>query len=305
MEIILDMREKKLYTECFNLINANDKLNNIVLKSENLALGDAIIKYNKEEKIIIERKSITDLISSIKDKRYEEQSFRLDKVEHHNHNIIYLIEGRCDKYVKEKQMIYSSIFCLSYFKGFSVFRSIDICESAYIICNIMLKISIDKNKHPYYLNPNSNTLSHPTPEPVITIKINDDEKETKDVLKNSYLENRNETDDLVNENSVVNTEEDDKNKEYCGLVMKKKNAMITTDNISEIMLCQIPGVSKVFAIEILKKFDGSINKLICSLNENPNCIDNIYYIIPNSQKTRKISKTSINNIIKYLQIIKK
>ena len=43
--------------------------------------------------LIIERKSLNDLASSIKDGRYAEQSFRLSNIEHHNHNIVYLIEG--------------------------------------------------------------------------------------------------------------------------------------------------------------------------------------------------------------------
>ena len=41
---------------------------------------------------LIERKSLNDLESSIKDGRYNEQSLRLDKYDLANHNIYYLIE---------------------------------------------------------------------------------------------------------------------------------------------------------------------------------------------------------------------
>jgi hypothetical protein len=68
------------------------------------------------------------------------------------------------------------------------------------------------------------------------------------------------------------------------------------------MLCQIPGISKITAIEILKRFDGKINKLITSLNNDPKCIDNLSYTVPTTNKLRKINKTSIDNIIKYLKI---
>jgi ERCC4-type nuclease len=273
MEIILDYREKKLIETCFSLIQTNENFNKIILKNENLHIGDIVIKHNNEVKIIIERKTISDLISSIKDKRYEEQSFRLDNLEHHNHNIIYLIEGSCEKANKEKQMVYSSIFSLNYYKGFSVFRSANINETAYIICNMVLKIN-NKNQNSYYKN------IHPQPE---THPLTQTQKEN----------------DILN----VNNEEDLKdNKEYCGLIMKKKSSMITPDNISEIMLCQIPGISKITAIEILKKFDGNINKLITSLNNDPKCIDNLSYTIQNTNKLRKINKTSIDNIIKYLKI---
>ena len=43
--------------------------------------------------LLLGRESLNDLASSIKDGRYAEQSFRLSNIEHHNHNIIYLIEG--------------------------------------------------------------------------------------------------------------------------------------------------------------------------------------------------------------------
>jgi ERCC4-type nuclease len=285
MEIILDYREKKLIETCFSLIQTNENFNKIVLKNENLHIGDIIIKHNNEVKIIIERKTISDLVSSIKDKRYEEQSFRLDSLEHHNHNIIYLIEGSCEKQNKEKQMIYSSIFSLNYYKGFSVFRSANINETAYIICNMVLKIN-NKNKNSYY----KNIYLQPETE---NVSQNQNQKEN-DIL--------NVNDEDVNNEDVNNEEHLKDNKEYCGLIMKKKSSMITPDNISEIMLCQIPGISKITAIEILKRFDGKINKLITSLNNDPKCIDNLSYTVPNTNKLRKINKTSIDNIIKYLKI---
>jgi len=285
MEIILDYREKKLIETCFSLIQTNENFNKIVLKNENLHIGDIIIKHNNEVKIIIERKTISDLVSSIKDKRYEEQSFRLDSLEHHNHNIIYLIEGSCEKQNKEKQMIYSSIFSLNYYKGFSVFRSANINETAYIICNMVLKIN-NKNKNSYY----KNIYLQPETE---NVSQNQNKKEN-DIL--------NVNDEDVNNEDVNDEEHLKDNKEYCGLIMKKKSSMITPDNISEIMLCQIPGISKITAIEILKRFDGKINKLITSLNNDPKCIDNLSYTVPTTNKLRKINKTSIDNIIKYLKI---
>jgi ERCC4-type nuclease len=116
---------------------------NIVIKSETLPIGDIIICDDKEaklgepvEKLIVERKSISDLLSSIKDGRYEEQSYRLNGLNHHNHNIVYLVEGDVNKnnYFKsrndnEKLMAYSAMFSLNYYKGFSVFRSFSLDSS--------------------------------------------------------------------------------------------------------------------------------------------------------------------------------
>ena len=81
------------------------------------------------------------MIASIKDGRYEEQSYRLNGLSHHNHNIVYLVEGdvnranrfKGDNHI-EKLTMYSAMFSLNYYKGFSVFRSFSLEESANIIC---------------------------------------------------------------------------------------------------------------------------------------------------------------------------
>ena len=51
MEIILDYREKKLIETCFSLIQTNENFNKIILKNENLHIGDIVIKHNNEVKI--------------------------------------------------------------------------------------------------------------------------------------------------------------------------------------------------------------------------------------------------------------
>tara|TARA_Y100000389_G_C17423066_1_gene497899 strand:+ start:70 stop:828 length:759 start_codon:yes stop_codon:yes gene_type:complete len=87
--IELDYREKKLIDQFKN--NKNNKNNQNYIIS-NLDIGDIIIKYNEHIIYIIERKTISDLCSSILDGRYREQKERLLS----NFNtcqIIYIIEG--------------------------------------------------------------------------------------------------------------------------------------------------------------------------------------------------------------------
>lgn len=143
MQVVIDYRETKLFDLLKDIINSE----HIELVKENLLIGDIIIKIDNVEKIIIERKSVNDLISSIKDGRYNEQSLRLSSLEHDNHNIIYLIEGDVRF---QKQMVYSAIFSLNYYKGFSVYRSNNIEDTAYVISNIALKLLKEKDRFPYY-----------------------------------------------------------------------------------------------------------------------------------------------------------
>ena len=254
MLLILDIREKSLIETCANLIKSTDIFKNIKYATESLDLGDIIIRdisVNKDI-VIYERKSVSDLIASIKDGRYSEQSFRLTGSEHHNHNIIYIIEGSLKNLTREKQMVYSSIFSLNYYKGFSVFKSENIQETAYMLLNTILKLEKEKSKSPYYSN--SQTT---------------DENESK--------------------------EEEVK---YCSLVKKKKSDNITPDNFAEIVLCQIPSVSSTTAVAIMNEYKN-LNNLIDKLKEDSKCLDNIKYKTTSNQ-LRKISKTCIENITRFL-----
>jgi len=250
MKLILDCRETNLIKSCEMLIKSTDKFKHITISTQNLLIGD--ISINNEDNnliILFERKSISDLIASIKDGRYREQSYRLSGSEHPNHNIVYIIEGPIGKFV-DKQIVYSSMFSLNYYKGFSVFRSNNIDDTAYILCNAFIKLEKEKDKKPYYNNQKN---------------IGEDIEEEKS---------------------------------YSTVIKKKKNANITKENFGEIVLCQIPSISSTTAVVIMKEFKN-IDTLIQKLKEDQNCLNNLSYETEKKQK-RKISKTSIKNIIEFL-----
>ena len=147
MLIKVDTRENELLVQIKQLVLFVPIFKQIKIVTENLPLGDFIISDEKEDILIIERKTISDLLSSIKDGRYEEQSYRLNGLDHHNHNIIYLIEGDVNKVNRfksdsktEKLTVYSAMFSLNYFKGFSVFRTFTMEETALMICNMAYKL---------------------------------------------------------------------------------------------------------------------------------------------------------------------
>ena len=96
MKLIIDNREpKELIT------TLQSRVDNVSL--ETLELGDIIIKNDNNETVLIfERKSLADLISSIKDGRYKEQSFRLSHSELDNKYIYYIIEGNILNFMKTK-----------------------------------------------------------------------------------------------------------------------------------------------------------------------------------------------------------
>jgi ERCC4-type nuclease len=258
MKIILDIREPKLYDEIMTILSSDENIyDNITLEKQVLPLGDIVLVTDENIHLcIIERKSLQDLLASVKDGRYEEQSYRLLHThEYHRHNIFYLIEGVMTtlKTSKEKELVYSIMTSLQLFKGMSVLRSSSQNETAKMLISMANKIKKELKK--------GNTLCF------------------SNIPKNCLEET---------------TENENK---YCNVVKKVKKENITSENIGEIMLCQIPGISSVTAIAIMNKFH-SISKLIEELKQNPDCLKTC--MLENGGKSRKINKKSIENIKKYL-----
>lgn len=249
MKITIDMREKDLLKKIVPL--CNDLNLKMSIQAEILELGDVIISDDDgEELLIIERKTIKDLAASIKDGRYEEQSFRLNNIFIPNHNIIYLIEGDLNFYNQKytripKKTLYSAMFCLNYYKGFSLVRTASVRETAEYILRMTDKLSRKNNVLGYYNGGDENPI-----------------------------------------------------KNYCEVVKKVKKNNITPDNIGSILLSQIPGISSVTSLAIMKQF-GSLYTLMKAVEKNRHCLDALSYETK-SGKMRHISKTCIENIIKYL-----
>jgi len=314
--IKIDSREKDLQNKIAFYISSIPNFKNIKVIVESLPIGDVIISHNNEDILIMERKSINDLLSSIKDGRYEEQSFRLNGLPLHNHNVMYLVEGDFNKMNMfretkfEKLTLFSAVFSLNYYKGFSVIRTFNIDETALFICNCTSKLvkGESTNRKAFYANQNAKKNANQNSVAVanianITKPISEKPESETETETETDPENKVET--ILETNSGGDTEENSdpehsKNgdKDYISLVKKVKKENITLENIDEIMLCQIPGVSTATAVSIIKKFN-SIAKLIKCLEENEKCLADVTNTNGKGQ-SRKITKTSIANIIKFL-----
>ena len=298
MIIKIDMRERDLITVMNDLIKNIPKYNNIKTEILNLELGDIII-YDESSNTnisIIERKTIKDLLSSIKDGRYDEQSYRLNGDPLPNHNIIYMIEGDVmNTRVKsskgagngsERFMILSAICSLNYYKGFSVIKTQTITESAMYLCNMYMKIAKEmKTKKPYY-------IINATDTDKCTTLSGGGNAESKTEIT---TETSNDNDSNGETNNANNSDND---KDYVRVIKKNKKENITVDNINEIMLCQIPGISATTAIAIMA-VHNTIHELIKNLEEDTECLKEIKTEDKNG-KTRKLNSTVINNIKKFL-----
>jgi len=274
MHIIVDEREHDLYSKLDSIVNFEGNNTSIQISKEVLPLGDILIQTDSQRQVVlIERKSLSDLLASIKDGRYEEQSYRLIHTgEYSPHNIIYMIEGMYSQLrtPMEKRIVLSAITSLNHFKGFSVLRTCSLNETAEQIVWMAEKMEKDfqKGKRPAY------TISPPLIAPT-TVDGGNNETSTEENQAQPPV---------VAEN-------------YCTVVKKVKKDNITPANIGEIILCQIPGISSITAIAIMKQY-GTFTKLIDDIRINPGALENI--VCENNGKSRKISKSCVKNVIEYL-----
>ena len=256
--------ENKSFRRSVGLLYVQTTPSSIILEKDTLDIGDILIKTDDDlDVLLIERKSFSDLISSIKDGRYEEQSYRLlNSSNFPPHSIIYLLEGRLFdiKSPVEKKTIYSAMTSLQFFKGFSIQRTSTIRETAEYILYISEKIERDfaKGKIPYYLT-----------------------QPFQKIFKKKEIFDEEDSQTSDNENTIV----PDTVLNYANVVKKTKEN-ITPENIGEILLCQIPGISSTTAIAIMKDFPN-FSSFYQELTTNPDFLQNIQY---DSRKLRKINK---------------
>tara|TARA_Y100001970_G_scaffold288564_1_gene416236 strand:+ start:6162 stop:6956 length:795 start_codon:yes stop_codon:yes gene_type:complete len=236
----------------------------------NLDVGDIMITDdNKKPRLIFERKTLNDLASSIKDGRYNEQSYRLDNHELENHNIFYIIEGNMSNYQiskgrMDKKTLYSAMFAIQFFKGFSLMKTNTLNDTYLFILHYFQKINKESKKQGYY--------EKKIEKPIINIQT-DENNEKQELIK------------LTDNN-------------YCDVVKKSKKSFITKENIGEIMISTIPGVSSKSANVIMQKFN-TLKNLMEELEKNEKCLDDIKYETSNGTY-RKITSTCIDNIKTYL-----
>jgi len=130
---VIDYREKALNA----LLSAH-----MTIASENLHMGDIQIRNDEKIELIIERKTVSDLNSSIRDGRYHEQKQRLLSNIDRN-RIVYIVEGTIpenSRYI-EKDKVYSGILHSMFRDGLTVYRTEGLVESAQFIIELVARMN--------------------------------------------------------------------------------------------------------------------------------------------------------------------
>jgi len=234
------------------------------MRSEPLAVGDVILSSDdgKIDYIVFERKSLADLASSIRDGRYKEQSHRLQAIPGmHHHNVIYIVEGDLERYNERFSKISKKAI-------YSAMCSLNYYKGFSVVRTMSILETYELIHH------YADKLSV-SPAPYGCYHA---------VAGSPDAEN----------------DASEESPSYCSVLKVKqvKCENITPQNIGEIMLCNIPGVSSKTAAAIVKKYP-TLRALIEALKTSGNgdCLDDIRL-----ETQRKLSKQCIQNIYNFLMV---
>ena len=206
------------------------------IKSERLPLGDIIIHDTDQKKdiVLFERKSLNDLAASIQDGRYKEQSFRLTQsTDFHNHNIVYIIEGDIARYDPKHSRISKSAL-QSAMVSLLYYKGFSVIRTQNVgeTAEFILHFADKVAKESASATGPAIPAYSNTPQPPPTLSCNE---------------------------------------RYSEVASKKeKRDFITRENIGEIMLAQVPGVSPKIAAGIMKKYGGSVYEFLADLRRKLN-----------------------------------
>ena len=191
----IDYREHKLksYFKDINLVYNKKKVNVVI---ENLDLGDIVIKKNNKELLVIERKTLSDLHSSINDGRYKEQKKRLME-NFISFQIVYLIENCNIDFIKKKfkyveSIITGSIINSTFRDNIKILRTNNIDDSINYIKTLVKKVITNPE---FFLN-----IDH--------IENNNHTENNNQIENSNQMENKNQIENNNNAENGNNNEND-------------------------------------------------------------------------------------------------
>jgi ERCC4-type nuclease len=164
---------------------------------------------------------------------------------------------------------------LNYFKGFSITRTVSLAETAQYIEITADKIARELEKGTSI----SGTGVISTASAPATIST-----DTTTVTPSDNA-------------PIVEVQQATSTFDYCSVVKVAKKANITRDNIGQLMLMQIPGISSTISGEIMRPF-ATFAAFIDHLRTEPAYLDTI--VLESSGKKRKLGSNIVAAIKEYL-----
>jgi ERCC4-type nuclease len=167
LELVYDSRELKLKP-----LLEEHKKDNINLIGKYLDIGDIIFKNDGEDILVVERKTLGDLYSSIQDGRYKEQKIRLMN-NYPIKKIVYIIEGHISQqntkfFKNSKSITTGALLNMAFRDNIKIIRTKDINET----CDILYCLGSKIIKNPeFFTTSKSNDTDKSSVSYLDTIKV--------------------------------------------------------------------------------------------------------------------------------------
>jgi ERCC4-type nuclease len=235
LKIIIDSRETNLFNNIIerDLDKYTDK---ITIIKQQLEIGDIHIEMN-DLIYVYERKTINDLLSSVKDSRYKEQKSRLLS---NYKNVNYIIEGSdiiASNNLHNQNLLTSIYFNSTYRDNIKIFFTKNVNDTITFLLMLSTKI-IDK-PHNFILNETQKTEPDYIDICKIKSKKSDNiDKETCYLLQLSQIPN-------ISKQIAKNI------KDVYPTMKILINTLATSENPNELLM-QIPNIGKQKAIKIIE-----------------------------------------------------
>lgn len=149
MIVKIDNRENKLKEGLFTILDKEG----ISSTFENLSCGDFIIEVGDSPLVVFERKTLADLLASIKDGRYKIQKDKL-KSQHPQSKIVFIIEGNlCFGKTMfpftetDQKSIITSIINTQLRSGIQIMQTKSLEETCALICEVAKRIQKEPQKY--------------------------------------------------------------------------------------------------------------------------------------------------------------
>ena len=311
--IIIDNREHKL----IELIK-NTSSFTIPYEIKKLDIGDIIISSSKhpDKSLIIERKCMTDMISSIKDGRYKEQKIRLQAEGSNSNTIIcYLLEGLVNdlRKLNDKTLLYGSIISSIFRDTIPIIRTTSLQETLDIL--IRLYERMNKNINDFFTLKNNNLQQdikiNDTPERIIINTSNSIVNTSNSnifildtpIILNDNLNNKNNNNET---NKTINNENTENTNLYLHSIKKCKKDNMTPKLWNQLILTNIPGVSTSIAIKINEIYPTIISLLNaytnCETDNDRSKLLSTILLTHTEKQKRHIGKVISKRIYEYLYL---
>lgn len=163
----IDAREHKLKDVLMQSIDCEECLTFLVVECNNLFCGDFIIEIDNKPILVIERKTLSDLVASIKDGRYRVQKANL--TEHYKDKgipVMYIIEGTFDYNPKvpmmiggmDKYSVLSSIINTQVRDGIHVVNTNNLEDTFDFLIALLVRVCKDPTKYSMKDDKNGNNV---------------------------------------------------------------------------------------------------------------------------------------------------